>query len=137
MVTSRGALKPRRTVPPRTSTTWTSMSSPIRMVSPTLRVSVSTCTPPWVCWWPSLAVPGNRACSAVGARPYHDDTTPVDWLSAHGLPNGMHAVGEHHLPGLVRHGIDHQRRAEVGRRRADVPVGHGDQAVQAGLGGVR
>src|SRR5215218_6967486 len=58
MATSRGALKPRRTVPPRTSTTWISMSSPMRIVSPTLRVSVSTCTPPWV-----LAVrgaPGRR-----------------------------------------------------------------------------
>ena len=46
----------------------------------------------------------------------------------------MPAVGEHDLPGPVGGRVDHQRGAEVRRRRGDVPVGNGDEAVDVGVG---
>src|SRR3712207_9412096 len=117
MATSRGALNPRRTVPPRTSTTWTSMSSPMRIVSPTLRVSVSTGTPPWVC----------------GGRPWRCGCTipqPSGELSAQGPPDGMCGVREDDLAGPAGDRVDDHRGAEGGRGRRDVAVRDGDAAVE-------
>src|SRR3954447_25813185 len=127
MATSRGALKPRRTVPPRTSTTWTSMSSPMRMVSPTLRVRVSTGTPPWV--W--LAVRGRPRGGGRGAV-----TTPRASLSAQGTPDRMRAVREHDLPAEPRERVDRHGGPQVHRGGADVPAGDGQQAVQQRVAGM-
>src|SRR6185437_13339659 len=127
MATSRGALKPSRTVPPRTSTTCTSMSSPMRIVSPTLRVSVSTSTPPWVLSCRPWRRPG------AGARRIRPRPGPPRALSAQGAPDRMVAVGEHHLAGAPTRSGDGERSTQVRRRGGDVTVGHGHDAVQVGL----
>src|SRR3954452_12671929 len=140
MATSRGALKPRRTVPPRTSTTCTSMSSPMRIVSPTLRVSVSTSTPPWV-WVAVHGCARERARSAVSLpEVQHAElrcAAPPGSLSAQGAPDRMVAVVEHDLAGQAAGGVHDDRGAQVRRRPADVAVGHGDDAVQLGVGVLR
>ena len=71
------------------------MSSPMRIVSPTLRVSVSTGTPPWVC---GVAVrgdarPSGRCGCTIAQRPRK--------LSAQRPPDGMRAVGQDDLAGPV------------------------------------
>src|ERR1700712_1112225 len=129
MVTSRGALNPSRTVPPRTSTTWTSMSSPILMVSPTLRVSVSMCTPPWV--W--MAVHGGaRSKRAEAGRTR--GAGRLGSLSAQGAPDRMLTVGQHDLAGQAAGRIDDERSPQVGRRPGDVPLGNADDAVHLRFG---
>src|SRR5690242_8954777 len=131
MATSRGALKPRRTVPPRTSTTCTSMSSPILMVSPTLRVSVSTSTPPWV--WVAVHGCARDRASAV-LHPVTGEAAPPGSLSAQGAPDRMVAVGQHDLAGEPARRVHGQRRTQVRRRSSDVAVGNGDEAVQVRVG---
>src|SRR3712207_4722941 len=97
------------------------MSSPMRMVSPTLRVSVSTCTPPWVS--------GGRPWRArrSGAEVASADATSQR-LSAQAPPKGNGGVGLDHLPGPVRRGGDEHRGAEVGRGLGRVPAGDADEA---------
>src|SRR3954452_15042278 len=119
MATSRGALNPSRTVPPRTSTTCTSMSSPIRIVSPTLRVRVSICYP-------------SMGCGGLLARAVPRPAS----LSAQGTPDRMRPVGEHDLAGARSGGVDDDGSPEVRRRGADVPVRDGQQAVQLRIGRV-
>src|SRR5690349_3012086 len=105
MAISRGALNPKRTVPPRTSTTWISMSSPMRIVSPTLRVSVST-------GYPSVGVVGAVHGVARTAAGGGERACPGS-LSAERPPDRMPAVGEDDLAGPGGEGVHHDRRAQV------------------------
>src|SRR5687768_7051303 len=112
------------------------MSSPMRIVSPTLRVSVSTSTPPWVRGgWPSLACPTSGRWSEWSRL--HDVTAAPDgyrqWLTTQWPPDRMVAVQQDDLPGPGRPRMHDHRSTQVRRGGRDVPVRNGQDAVQLRL----